>query len=345
MRFRISGQGKKLFGDGIALWVTKESKFRTGNLFGRDPTFTGFAVILDTFRNTEAGHVHKDISILTSSGDYVMLDSERPGCDSSFRYDEGTDEFSATTSESAIKVHLKGSTVSVLVQRRPDESFEECFSTDLADHMEIVSGWKSEMYFAISATTGQLADNHDILEFTVAPPRNFEEWLSQEEDSELAPVVEIDISDSSATSNRKLAEQINLLADHVKELENELKELRHNTEHRDEAHGGGLTAALKKIQEQEKKLEERVNALEGTAKDAAKEAVDVEIHKAKAQVKGDMGSRMAKLESTLGRKVEEAANSTGGWKWPLMGMLVLFVAFAAYTNRSVTKLKNQDKLF
>jgi hypothetical protein len=48
LRFRISGQGKKLFGDGLALWVTGNSQPEEGPLHGMSSTFKGFGIILDT---------------------------------------------------------------------------------------------------------------------------------------------------------------------------------------------------------------------------------------------------------------------------------------------------------
>ena len=48
VRFRVSGQGKKLFGDGLALWFTGHSTHKDGTLHGFTDTFKGFGVVLDT---------------------------------------------------------------------------------------------------------------------------------------------------------------------------------------------------------------------------------------------------------------------------------------------------------
>ena len=47
-RFRISGQGKRLFGDGLALWYTNKETHQDGDLHGFTNTFTGFGIIFDT---------------------------------------------------------------------------------------------------------------------------------------------------------------------------------------------------------------------------------------------------------------------------------------------------------
>mmetsp|Transcript_44897 Transcript_44897/g.123027 ORF Transcript_44897/g.123027 Transcript_44897/m.123027 type:complete len:150 (-) Transcript_44897:1603-2052(-) len=41
LKFRISGQGKKFFGDGMALWVMQQAYFVEGDLHGSVERFTG----------------------------------------------------------------------------------------------------------------------------------------------------------------------------------------------------------------------------------------------------------------------------------------------------------------
>ena len=90
LRFRISGSGQRLFGDGMALWFTNRRHFEPGFLLGSTDRFMGFGILFDTFRNDEANHVHKDISFVASNGvDEVILDGNRPGCDGDFRYGLG----------------------------------------------------------------------------------------------------------------------------------------------------------------------------------------------------------------------------------------------------------------
>ena len=88
LEFRVSGQGKTLFGDGLAFWFTDMPNIRNGEVFGVVDDFKGFAVVFDTFRNQEFLNVHKDISVLTGDGKPGAGDrrnTERPGCDADFR--------------------------------------------------------------------------------------------------------------------------------------------------------------------------------------------------------------------------------------------------------------------
>lgn len=64
LKFRISGQGKNFFGDGIAMWLVDQKFHNAGDLHGFHERFTGVAIILDTFRNTENVENHRDVTVL-----------------------------------------------------------------------------------------------------------------------------------------------------------------------------------------------------------------------------------------------------------------------------------------
>eukprot|EP01031_Cornospumella_fuschlensis_P032804 gene32804-39660_t len=49
IKFRISGQGKNFFGDGLALWVVQNGYYVEGDLHGFQEKFVGVGVIFDTF--------------------------------------------------------------------------------------------------------------------------------------------------------------------------------------------------------------------------------------------------------------------------------------------------------
>jgi hypothetical protein len=43
MRFRISGQARKMYGDGLAMWFTQHAGYRDGPIHGFTDTFVGYA--------------------------------------------------------------------------------------------------------------------------------------------------------------------------------------------------------------------------------------------------------------------------------------------------------------
>jgi mannose-binding lectin 2 len=45
LRLRVSGQGKRLFGDGMAFWFTTSSEYKPGAAHGFSDTFKGFGIM------------------------------------------------------------------------------------------------------------------------------------------------------------------------------------------------------------------------------------------------------------------------------------------------------------
>lgn len=55
VNFKVSGKGKELFGDGLAIWYAKE-RLVPGAVFGSKDNFFGLAIILDTYSNHNGPH-------------------------------------------------------------------------------------------------------------------------------------------------------------------------------------------------------------------------------------------------------------------------------------------------
>jgi len=109
LQFRISGQGKTFFGDGIALWITQSSYHADGIIHGSAEKFVGVGVIFDTFKNTENIAAHRDVTILVNDGSktYEMMTKDVLGCAAKVRYHAGRDDFSVTDSSRA-KIVVEG---------------------------------------------------------------------------------------------------------------------------------------------------------------------------------------------------------------------------------------------
>jgi hypothetical protein len=94
--FSVIGQGKNLFGDGIAMWVTQQSHYNAGDIHGSVEKFVGVGFVFDTFRNTERAGAHKDVTILINDGTKNLDDMTKVpmGCDAKFRYHANRADFS-----------------------------------------------------------------------------------------------------------------------------------------------------------------------------------------------------------------------------------------------------------
>ena len=55
VQFRVSGTTKDLFGDGFAIWYTRD-RMRGGEVFGNQDYFSGLAIIADTYSNHNGPH-------------------------------------------------------------------------------------------------------------------------------------------------------------------------------------------------------------------------------------------------------------------------------------------------
>ena len=111
LKFRISGQGKNFFGDGLAMWITDSSYYTEGDLHGSDEKFKGVGIIVDTFKNTERIASHRDITILVNDGKqtYEMMTEDVQGCNINVRYHNDRADFSVMDA-SRIKVVINGET-------------------------------------------------------------------------------------------------------------------------------------------------------------------------------------------------------------------------------------------
>jgi mannose-binding lectin 2 len=79
LQFSVHGSGKALFGDGFAMWYTKNKNVK-GPVFGNQDYFTGLAIFFDTYsnHNGEHSHEHPYISAMINNGS-IHYDHDRDG--------------------------------------------------------------------------------------------------------------------------------------------------------------------------------------------------------------------------------------------------------------------------
>lgn len=62
INFKITGNGKDLFGDGMVIWYTKE-RMQPGPVFGSKDFFEGLAIFIDTYSNHNGEHTVKNTNL------------------------------------------------------------------------------------------------------------------------------------------------------------------------------------------------------------------------------------------------------------------------------------------
>lgn len=152
--FRVHGHGTELYGDGFALWYVKDPP-RGGPIFGNRDYFSGLTVILDTYANQNNAHSHGHpyISAMVNNGTLHYdhendgVNSELAGCDCKFR---------GLEHEARILVQYYNDELIVKTDIENSGIWRDCLA---------VKGvyLPPFYYFGITAATGDLSDNHDIL--------------------------------------------------------------------------------------------------------------------------------------------------------------------------------------
>ena len=300
LTFRISGQGKKLYGDGVGLWLTQFDRQQQGGLHGLDPEFVGVGVIIDTFKNAEHGESHRDVRIIVNDGarEYDLEASADPdGCnvDGGLRWHEGRDDFSVAN-VSRLRLLWKSDKLTVEVDAYSSNDWVPC---------GVVAGLKQKLprdflkkaRFGITGTTGGVADNHDVVAFQVHD----------------------DHSEGKVASTAHHDEMYNT---------GDLERLTGELEHQLLAVTESLQNTIAKLQSQEDLIEERVKAIEESLTDGLQSRLEKRIGNLERQLDRKLQRQVTKSTGEIQGEMEtlkislEGVGADGSWKVPFFGLLV-----------------------
>lgn len=154
LEFRVSGKGKDLFGDGMAFWYVKRP-LSTGAVFGNEELFSGLGVFLDTYANQNGAHSHGHpyISGMINNGtlrydhDRDGTHSELAGCESKFR---------GVEHDTYLSIRYESDVLTVSTDISGKNEWAECFKVT---GVQLPTGY----FIGVSAATGDLSDNHDVI--------------------------------------------------------------------------------------------------------------------------------------------------------------------------------------
>uniref|UniRef100_V9KKZ4 Protein ERGIC-53 n=1 Tax=Callorhinchus milii TaxID=7868 RepID=V9KKZ4_CALMI len=153
--FRISGLGR-IGADGLAIWYTKE-RGPTGPVFGAMDNWDGVGIFFDTFDNDDGKN--NPIILLMENNGKLTYDHSNDGlaqglgsCIRDVRNSYHAVRVKISYYRKTLQVYLNlGNSVT-------DESYELCIQVK---NLIVPSGG----YFGVSAATGGIADDHDVLSF------------------------------------------------------------------------------------------------------------------------------------------------------------------------------------
>ncbi|KAI6215911.1 L-type lectin-like domain-containing protein [Aphelenchoides besseyi] len=167
--FKVHGDSGKLFGDGIAVWYVRD-RAQIGDVFGSPNHFSGLGLFIDTYSNSYKDYMARMFSFIhTFPYIYSMLSN---GTD---KYDHDTDgsatQLGGGDAGCEVKVRNKeydtqvliryvGDTLTVFEDTENNGRWKQCFRVP-GVHLP------TNYYFGLTAATGDLSDNHDIISVKV----------------------------------------------------------------------------------------------------------------------------------------------------------------------------------
>lgn len=153
VELKISGTGS-LFGDGMALWVTKE-RAEPGTVFGMKDRFTGLAIFFDTYKNNRPGVVFPYVMAMLGDGQ-TAYDQQNDGKANELAGCSARGLRNSDIPTKAKVTYFLDKQLTVDLMYKKEDEWTRCFE---------VSGVKlpSVSYLGFSSETGELSDNHDII--------------------------------------------------------------------------------------------------------------------------------------------------------------------------------------
>ncbi|KAF7289284.1 Mannose ER-Golgi intermediate compartment [Mycena indigotica] len=156
VEFKVSGEPGHLFGDGMAIWLTKE-RVQPGPVFGNQDNFEGLAIFLDTYANSRHSYAFPRVMGMIGDGktSYDVGndgDGQEVGaCSANFRQTNVATKLKIT--------YVKNQFLDVKIQYRAWDEWTDCFRQEKVSLI-------TAPYLGFSALTGSLSDNHDIIAVT-----------------------------------------------------------------------------------------------------------------------------------------------------------------------------------
>ncbi|KAH0588665.1 hypothetical protein H2248_004479 [Termitomyces sp. 'cryptogamus'] len=156
VEFKVSGDSSHLFGDGLAIWLTRERKIE-GPVFGNKDNFEGLGIFLDTYANGRHSYSFPHITAMLGDGK-TPYDQDNDGdansigaCSANFR---------RTNVATKLKVaYIKGKFLDVKLQHKAWDEWTDCF------HVKNIT-LPLNPFLGFTAMTGDVSDAHDIITVT-----------------------------------------------------------------------------------------------------------------------------------------------------------------------------------
>ncbi|KAF9416534.1 hypothetical protein BGZ94_010193 [Podila epigama] len=155
--FKVSGKGDGLYGDGFAVFLTKE-RAEMGPVFGNRDSFEGLGIFFDTYPNSRQSHSFPYVMAMVGDGQTRYdgandgLSNRKGGCEADFRD-------KSVPTKAKITMDTESGYLNLKLQTKAWDQWDDCFT---------ISDVKIPLlpYLGFTSVTGEVHDNHDIISVT-----------------------------------------------------------------------------------------------------------------------------------------------------------------------------------
>jgi len=345
LELRASGASPHLYGDGMAIWLVKAADHVEGPVFGREDKWDGLGIFFDTFQNVDHSHHHKHpyIYAMTNDGSKPYIPDaetkgdanakqalpgahENSGCSYEFRYAEEREDVSVLNHT---RVHLvyRNKILKMRVQQTSAGVAKEWFQCIDMANVEV----PNPAFWGISAATGDLVDNHDIVQFIVRPlegvadpDADYDAWIKAQEDEAKSRLAEFDLRPPEALQ-RDYQRVLRAQAEAIKTLSGDVETLKQQLEFQLASITTGITTTKKSLDDKSSTI--------GQAGESIK--VTEELQKTVEKQKKEMSDMRVEIVRNGGG---------GGWKFPFFILFVMVVALGGVGYNRYLKIYGKSHL-
>ncbi|KAF7714064.1 L-type lectin-like domain-containing protein [Penicillium ucsense] len=157
VEFEVHGNGN-LHGDGLALWLTKQ-RATQGPVFGSTDRFEGLGIFIDTYKNNRPGVSFPYVMAMMGDGE-TTYDQAHDGKANELAGCSARGLRNAPVPTKLRLTYFQDKSLSLDLQYKTEDTWTNCFDLN-AEQTKIAI--PSVAYLGLSAETGELSDNHDII--------------------------------------------------------------------------------------------------------------------------------------------------------------------------------------
>eukprot|EP00604_Paraphysomonas_vestita_P003199 CAMPEP_0174821850 /NCGR_PEP_ID=MMETSP1107-20130205/10468_1 /TAXON_ID=36770 /ORGANISM="Paraphysomonas vestita, Strain GFlagA" /LENGTH=232 /DNA_ID=CAMNT_0016039345 /DNA_START=478 /DNA_END=1173 /DNA_ORIENTATION=- len=224
------------------------------------------------------------------------------GCNANFRYHADRADFSVTDSARA-KIVVNNNKLSVFIDPNNSGSWNDCATADLK---KLSPDWLSKSHIGITASTGQLADNHDVISLQSFSDQEVLEQHEEAKKKEKA--FALNENDTLDTRLSKMEAALNDLLGKAEFLD-------HHVEHALASIDDHIANMIGKIEKREDKSESRIGDLESIIKKEIDGTLERRLDRLENQLNGNVNRKVKGMETELNKQIEaqlEVTKSTAG---------------------------------